>query len=140
MTAQFNVDALTAVVAANPADATATLILADAIQENGDEVAAIAMRNEVAALALRAEILKAKIWLREDQVFTLGTAKVTKGYGARQAEGVLTAKPEILVMIYADTAITKTGLKKVGNGPILYHRKSSGGKWGRSVQTFRVSL
>lgn len=137
-TAQFNVDALTAAVEASPADLTARLVLADAVQESGDEVAAVEIRHEVAALALRAKVLAAGLYA--DAVFTLGTAKAQNGYAARTAEAYLTKHPEVLVYIYRDAAITKTGLTKSANGPIMYHRKSSGGKWGRSVQMHRVSL
>jgi len=140
MFAQNNVTAMSAVVAANPADIAARLALADAVQETGDEVGAAEIRREAEALDLRAAILTAKVWLREDQVFTLGTARAAKGHAARTAERHLGRDDAALVVIYADVAVTKTGLRKVGNGPILYYRQSSSGTWGRSAQTFRVSL
>jgi len=140
MLAQNNVTAMSAAVEENPADITARLALADAVQETGDEVGAVEIRREAEALALRAAILTAKVWLREDQVFTLGTAMAAKGHAARTAERHLGRGDAVQVVIYADAAITKTGLRQVGNGPILYYRQSSGGKWGRSAQTFRVSL
>lgn len=130
---------LTEQVAAHPSDNTARLVLADALQESGDEVAAIAIRREAEAMALRARIIDGIVWMPSEAVFTLGTAKAAKGHAARKAELYLTAHPEILVYVYHDTAITKTPFAKSANGKIMYHRKSSGGKWARSVQMHRVS-
>jgi uncharacterized protein (TIGR02996 family) len=127
-------------VAANPTDTTAALVLADAHQDGGDEAAAVAIRREVEALALRAKLVKGIIWLGASAVYTLGTAKAAKGYAARAAEAYLTNHPDMLVYVYHDTAITKTPFRKDAAGKIMYHRKSSGGKWARSVQMHRVSL
>lgn len=134
-----DVTLLTQVVAANPTDTTARLVLADAVQDAGDEYRAAAMRREAAALELRAKIVEEKFFAASC-VFTLGTATAASGYGARAAERYLAANPTVLVYVYDDTAITKTGFAKSPNGPIVYHRKSSGGKWSRSVQMHRVSL
>lgn len=134
-----DVTALAQVVAANPTDATARLVLADAVQEAGDETTAAAHRREAAALELRAKIVAAGY--PAHRVFTRWTAAATKGHEARQAERFLTASRSVLVVIFGEDAITKSGLNKAGkDSPILYYRKSSGGRWGRSVQRFRVSL
>lgn len=130
---------LTETVAANPADTTAALVLADAVQDNGDEAAAVAIRREVEAVALRAKLVDGIVWMPASAVYTLGTAKAAKGYAARAAEAYLTRNPSVLVYVYHDTAITKTPFRKDAGGKIMYHRKSSGGKWSRSVQMHRVS-
>lgn len=126
-------------IAANPTDSTARLVLADAVQESGDEAAAVEIRRETEALALRDKLVKGIIWLGESAVFTLGTAKGAKGYAARTAEAYLMSHPDVLVYVYRDTAITKTPFRRDASGKIMYHRKSSGGKWSRSVQMHRVS-
>lgn len=127
-------------VAADPTDITVRLALADSLQEAGDDVGAEATRLEAVAMHLRAALVSAGF--DADRVYTLGLAKAAKGYEARNAERLLDGRcAGLLVVVYGDEAITKTGLKKAGkDSPILYYRKSSGGKWGRSAQTFRVSL
>lgn len=136
-------------IAKNPNDITATLVLADAIEEDGDEATAATIRSEIEAKEMAAirrdaeavelrEAIIAK--LPEAIVHTLYTAKAAKGYAARQAEQYLSDHPEILVYVYSDVAITKSGLSRNSRGSAMYHRKSSGGKWARSVQMHRVSL
>ncbi len=69
-------------------------------------------------------------WTREEA----DPANGAKGYDARVAHRILLADPTVYVVIVSDTAPTKRNLKYVKKSGVMYYRKSSGGKWGRSVQ------
>lgn len=146
-----DVTLLAQAISADPTDDTAALVYADALQESDDEAGAAEVRREVAAKALRAEVIAAGF--ASSRVYTLGTARTAKGPEARTAERLLTRTPgeiaadaargrrPLLVVVFGDDAVTKTGLRKgADDSSLMYYRKSSGGKWGRSVQTHRVSL
>lgn len=67
-----------------------------------------------------------------------------KGYDARKAEQLLRQFPNVSAVIVSEVAVSKRiegadlvwrkGTLRTTDSGTLYYRKSSGGKWGRSVQ------
>lgn len=69
-------------------------------------------------------------WTREE----CDPANGAKGYDAGVARKIFLNNPGVYVVIVSGTAPTHRGLKYTGKSSVVYYRKSSGGKWGRSVQ------
>jgi hypothetical protein len=76
--------------------------------------------------------------------FTRNSVAGIKGYDARKAEELFRQFPYVSAVIVSDLAVSKRaegadlvwrkGTLRTTDSGILYYRKSSGGKWGRSVQ------
>lgn len=77
------------------------------------------------------------------QAYTRSSPDINKSYNARKARELLGRYPQAEAVIVSDDAPTKRGLTKIKSGnrgigesvsKVLYYRKSSGGKWGRSAE------
>ena len=130
--------AFLAAIAANPNDLAPRLIYADWLEEQGND------RDGVAALCYRhsAEAASVVESLGDDLsgVYTRESAADADGYNGRVARDLFARKPNLLLVIVTDDAVTSRGLRKTGRKdvPVWYYRKSSGGRYGRSVQSTGV--
>ena len=144
--------ALRAAIQATPADDAPRLAYADWLQEHGRDLEAVMQRRKVEARKLKADIVartrtpEQYVWTDDDAIYGSGwDAKVAReklGVGTKESErpattaDALRTKP--LVVVISDRAPTQRGFAYAGGrdrtGPVMYYRKSSGGKWGRSVQ------
>lgn len=152
MTAQLpttpETTALTAAVIADHTDRTAQLVLADAAADAGAEYAdALAAAEQIARQsridAITAALLAANVTAAE--IWTLDRAKAAKGPAARTCERLLTpeAGGAVLVVVYTDDSLTASGLlasKTTRKTDVIHYRKSSGGRWGRSVAATRIHI
>lgn len=94
------------------------------------EIAASNRRTAERDRAMR--LVSAACDLAGPEAFTLRSVRDRKGYDARTAENILS--DDVLCVIVSHKAPTKAGFRFVEKSPIVYYRKSTGGKWGRSVQ------
>lgn len=69
-----------------------------------------------------------------DDGYTRQRARQSKGYDATQARRLFDSDPSLRLVVVSGVAPTHRGLEYVGRSSVMYYRKSSGGKWGRSVQ------
>jgi hypothetical protein len=120
-------------------------ILADWLRDRGHESAAAAMTGEPAELRIAAirSTLAAGGQVRAGDIWTLDRATVEKGHAARTCESLL-RDGKTLVVIYTDDSLTACGL--IGakttrkDADVIHYRKSSGGRWGRSVAKTRIAI
>jgi protoporphyrinogen oxidase len=118
------------------------VILADWLQERGHEDAAHSLRRADEATRLVAR-LTADGLVTAAECWTLDRAVAEKGPAARTCEKLLRAG-KVLVVIYTDDSLTDCGLlaRKTAdkNAPVIHYRKSSGGRWGRSVAQTKIAI
>lgn len=125
--------ALQLAVEAAPTDSLPKLVLADALDEAGEVAKARTIRLTV---ALRDRGVPA------GEIWTLERAAAEKGHAARTAEQILRGG-KVLVVIYTDESLTASGLLAVKTSrqtEVIHYRKSSGGRWGRSVARTYLSI
>lgn len=118
------------------------VILADWLQDRGHEDAAHALRREAATAPIVAA-LTAGGRVTADEIWTLDRAESSKGHAARTCENLLRSG-KTLVVIYTDDSLTECGLlaRKTASkdAPVVHYRKSSGGRYRRSVAITRIAF